>query len=45
MFDEVIGGIFRQEIYWHTFYWQIDSARKSSLSGGNKYFVRENCYH
>jgi hypothetical protein len=33
--DEVIGGIFRQEIYWYMIYWQINSARKYSLCGGN----------
>jgi hypothetical protein len=43
--SEVIGGNFRQEIYWHTFYWQIDSARKFTLFGGNKHFVRENYCH
>jgi hypothetical protein len=31
--DEVIGGNFHQKIYWHTIYWQIDSARKYALSG------------
>jgi hypothetical protein len=43
--DKVIGGNFRQEIYWHMFSWQNDSAKKFSLFGGNKHFVREKCCH